>query len=106
LLSEITYSLVSKIQVKFTAGTVTASTKVINQKAKTLTPVFNEELDMQIDPNVKFVIGMNFWRLVSFKPNSIELITGKGSIAANLDNGVQNLKLTQGMVIRQLRKLI
>jgi hypothetical protein len=43
--------------VKFTAGATSASTKVIAQKQKTLTPQWNEELDMKIDPSEKFVIG-------------------------------------------------
>jgi hypothetical protein len=53
-----THSVVTKIVVKFTSGSTTASTKAIAQKQKTLTPQWNEELELKIDPADKLVIGM------------------------------------------------
>lgn len=60
------FFLVSKFQVKFAAGGVTAQTKVVNLKQKTLNPVFNEEIDMQIDINAKFSIGILSFLAFSF----------------------------------------
>lgn len=92
----------SKFQVKFTAGGVTAQTKVVNLKQKTLNPVFNEEIDMQIDINAKFSIGIFFPCVEYFDfveiINCVDLSSKKGTISANLDTGVQCLKLSQGFL--------